>query len=86
MVEQEVLIVNPTGLHARPASQLCSQAQKFRSKITLVHQTKTIDAKSILNIMAGGLRKGSTIVVRCEGEDEAQALETLVTMIQNMKE
>lgn len=86
MVEQEVLIVNPTGLHARPASMLCSQAQKFRSKITLVHEEKLIDAKSILRVLAGGMRKGNTIIVRCEGEDEAQALETLVSMIQNMKE
>jgi phosphocarrier protein HPr len=86
MIESQVAINNATGLHARPASQLTSQAQKFKSQVLLIHNTKVIDAKSILNIMAGGLNKGCVITVRCEGIDEALAHDTMVSLISNMKD
>lgn len=86
MLEQTVMIVNPTGLHARPAKLLCSAAQKFKCKILLIMDTKVIDVKSILNIMAGGISKGSTVLIRCEGEDEDKALPAIVNLLENMKE
>ena len=34
MVSQKVKIINPTGLHLRPAGNLCKEAMKYKSKIT----------------------------------------------------
>lgn len=86
MPEAKVTILNETGLHARPASEFLALANKFKCNITLIKGSKTANAKSILNILALGLSKGSEIVIRTEGVDEKEALDVLVDFIHNLKE
>lgn len=85
MIEKKLTIVNPTGLHARPAKLLCLEAQQYKSKILLISDTKILNAKSILNIMAGGFGKGSMVIIRCDGEDEDKALGSIVSLLENME-
>ena len=59
MVSQKVVIKNPSGLHARPASVLMQAAGKCRSDVILVYGEKRIQAKSILNLMAAAIKSGS---------------------------
>ena len=86
MVEKKVKIEIPTGLHARPANQLCSTAKKFDCKITLIYETKFVDSKSILSIMAAGIRANSEVVIRCDGEDEIHALETISNLAASLRD
>ena len=86
MLQREVLIKNPTGLHARPASLLVAQAGKFKSKLTIQFNNKTINAKSMLSVLGGGIRKGSQIVVVAEGEDEQEALDAVCALIEQFDE
>ena len=86
MLQREVLIKNPTGLHARPASLLVAQAGKFKSKLTIQFNNKTINAKSMLSVLGGGIRKGSQIVVVAEGEDEQEALDAVCSLIEQFDE
>ncbi len=86
MVKQDIVLMNSTGLHARPAQMVCSQTLKFKSKIHFESNDKIIDAKSILNIMAAGFGKGSKITIKCEGEDEEQALQAIVRLIEGLRE
>lgn len=83
MVSQKVTVVNESGVHARPAGVLVKTASKFNSKVQIVFGDKTIQAKSILNVMAAGIKCGSEIEVQCDGDDEAEALKTLVEFIEN---
>ena len=53
MVKQEVTVLNATGLHARPASMFVQTAGKFKSKIHVIKDGSSINAKSIMGIMAG---------------------------------
>jgi phosphocarrier protein HPr len=85
MIEKIVKIEDPTGLHARPASQLCKQSQKFSSKITIIYEDKYIDAKSILNVLASGIKGKCDILIRCEGADETLALDSLVDLVASLK-
>ena len=41
MVSQKVKIINPTGLHLRPAGNLCKEAMKYNSKITFEYSGNT---------------------------------------------
>lgn len=84
MIEQKVTIINETGIHARPADLLVKQCMKFKSKIEIIKDEKTANAKSILNILALGLNKGIEITLRAEGEDEEVAIETLVEFVKNL--
>lgn len=57
MKTEKITLKNETGLHARPASEIVKIASKYQSTISLIANGKTINAKSILNIMAAGINQ-----------------------------
>ncbi|KUO72667.1 MAG: hypothetical protein APF77_00565 [Clostridia bacterium BRH_c25] len=79
---KEVTIVNKTGLHARPASDFVKEASKYKSDIKIDFNGRSINAKSIINVLSAGLSAGSIIVISAEGDDEQQAVDGLVTLIE----
>jgi phosphotransferase system HPr (HPr) family protein len=86
MLRKEIEITNKTGLHARPAAEFVKEAAKFASSVTIEFKGKKLNAKSILHVLSAGISAGSTIVLTTDGEDEAEALETLAELIVNFKE
>ena len=54
---------------------------KFKSKIMILYKEKEINAKSVLNVMASGVKCGAEIELQCTGEDEAEALEAICELI-----
>lgn len=83
MVSQKVIIKNPSGLHARPASVLVQAAGKCKSDIILVYGEKRIQAKSILNVMAAAIKSGSEVMVECSGETEEEDLKKITELIES---
>ena len=83
MVSQKVVIKNPTGLHLRPAGILCKEAMQFKSLITFKFRENTANAKSVLSVLGACVKCGDEIEFVCEGEDEAEALKTLVEAVEN---
>ena len=72
-------IQDELGIHARPAGMLAKEAAKFKSVVTIDNGTKKADAKRLMAIMSKGVKKGHTVTVTVEGEDEdtaATAMET----------
>lgn len=82
MVFKEIQVVNPSGLHLRPAGLLCQTSMKFKSQILILYKDKEINAKSVLNVMASGIKCGTQIKVQCDGDDEKEALEAVCDLIQ----
>lgn len=83
MVSQKIVILNESGLHARPAGVLAQTAMKCNSNIFLKVGEKKVQAKSILNLMAAAIKKGTEIEVICEGETEAEDIKTLIAAIES---
>lgn len=83
MVSQKVTISNPSGLHARPASVLAQAAGKCESDVRLISNGKTIQAKSILNIMSMAIKCGTEVEVQCDGATEEEDLKTIVSLIES---
>ena len=81
MVSRTLTVTNPSGLHLRPAGVLSQTAMKFKSDVIIECGEKRIVAKSVLNVMAAGIKCGTEINVICDGEDEAEALATLAQAI-----
>ena len=81
MKSSKLQVVNPSGLHLRPAGLLCQTSMKFKSKISILFQDNEINAKSVLNVMASGIKCGSEIEVQCTGDDEEEALEAVCNLI-----
>ena len=83
MVSKEVKITNPTGLHLRPAGNLCKEAMRYKSKVTFNYGGNIANAKSVLSVLGACIKTGDVITLICEGEDEEEALNNLVAFIEN---
>ena len=77
-VERSVVLVNESGLHARPAADLVTHASRFQADVTV----NGVGAKSLLRIMGLGLGKGSTVAIMATGPDAAQAVDDLVALVE----
>ena len=83
MVSRKVTIKNLTGLHLRPAGILCKEAMQFKSHITFRYKENTANAKSVLSVLGACIKSGDEIELVCEGEDENEALESVLKAIEN---
>lgn len=82
MVSECVKIVNPTGLHLRPAGNLCREAMKFKCKVTFSYgANNTANTKSVLSVLGACIKSGDEITLNCDGEDEEEALRAIVSYI-----
>ncbi|MHB8128846.1 MAG: HPr family phosphocarrier protein [Mobilitalea sp.] len=81
MVSQKTTVINASGIHARPASELAKTCSKCDSDIIISVGEKRINPKSILNLMAAAIRCGTEIVVECTGETEVEDLEKIMEAI-----
>lgn len=82
MVSKTLTVVNPSGLHLRPAGVLSQTAMKFKCDVIIECGEKRIIAKSVLNVMAAGIKCGTEINLICDGEDEEAAMKTLTEAIE----
>lgn len=85
MYSKEVTIHNPSGLHARPASEFVAAATKFKSRITLCKTgegAREVNAKSIVMILSQALVTGTTVCITANGEDEIAAVDGLVALVE----
>ena len=83
MVSKEIKITNPTGLHLRPAGNLCKQAMRYKSKVTFNYGGNIANAKSVLSVLGACIKTGDVITLICEGDDEEEALKNLAAYIEN---
>jgi len=83
MIERATEIVNRLGLHARAAAKLVHTAGGFQSRVTVVKDGEEVDAKSILGILLLAAAQGSQVIIRCEGQDEEDALRAVTQLIAN---
>ena len=82
MVSQNVRVKNPSGLHLRPAGVLCSTALQFKCRVRFTFREATVNAKSVLSVLGACVKEGDEITLECEGEDEDQALATMVKAVE----
>lgn len=82
MVSQSIVINNPTGLHLRPAGNLCREAMKYKCKVTFDYNGNTANAKSVLSVLGACIKQGDSITLICDGEEEETALQALVAYIE----
>lgn len=83
MYARSTIVANRTGLHARPASDFIACASKFKSKITIkrVDEDDEANAKSIVMLLSLGLGQGTEVLLTAKGEDEVEAVDTLIELI-----
>ena len=83
MVSAKTKIVNPMGMHMRPAQLFVKAVTPFPCHVTLVFNGKEINGKSIMNLMAACIKQGAEIEIRCEGPDEVEMLRTAAELVRS---
>ncbi|MGB7650283.1 MAG: HPr family phosphocarrier protein [Gallionella sp.] len=81
MQQQDVLIINKLGLHARASAKLTQLASSFKCEVMLTRNTRRVNAKSIMGVMMLAAAKGVTIGIETNGENEEAAMQALVNLI-----
>ena len=84
MKSTQIVVMDPVGLHARPAALFVKLAGRFSSNVSIRNVStsgKWANAKSILSVLTCGVKQGDTIEVKTEGADEAEAVEALEKLV-----
>ena len=83
MIHQQIVILNKLGLHARAAAKFVTTASAYESDIHLARGDQKINGKSIMGVMMLAAGQGSQLDLYVEGNDEEQAANALVELINN---
>ncbi len=85
-MEKIFTVKNPTGIHARPATQLVQTANSFPCEVIIEKDGKQMNAKSIMGIMSLAAKQGDKLTVITKGEKEAEALNAIGAIIEAVLE
>lgn len=86
MYTRQTTVCNKSGLHARPAADLVKEAIKFKSSITIHKKEQPgakANAKSLVLVLSLSVACGSQIGIAAEGEDEREAVDTLIAVVES---
>jgi phosphocarrier protein HPr len=83
MKEEHVIIVNKLGMHARSAALFSKQASLFTSKIEVIKDQMKVNGKSIMELLTIAAVKGAKIIIRTDGNDEEEAINSLVSLVKD---
>lgn len=81
MYNQEAVVNNQVGLHARPATFFIQKANEFKCSIWVEKDERKVNAKSLLGVLSLGIVKGTRIKLIADGSDEKEAVDSLQKMI-----
>ena len=81
MITRSVTIQNSVGLHARPATFFIQKANAYKCSIWVEKEDCRVNAKSLLGVLSLGVSKGTVITLIADGVDEAEAVEGLVSLV-----
>ena len=82
MKEIKYVVTNPLGVHARPCALLAQCCVNFKSTILVKLDDKEADGRNVLNLLALQIKYGNTMVITIEGEDENEAYEEVLNVIE----
>jgi phosphocarrier protein len=84
MLNHEITIINKLGLHARAAAKFVGVAGRYPCQIKVGRTLDSlVDGKSIMSVMMLAAGKGSSIQLQTDGEQEAEAMQGLIELINN---
>jgi phosphocarrier protein len=80
MREQDIVVSNRLGLHARASAKLVQLVQGYKSTVMLLNKGREVNAKSIMGVRMLAAGPGTPLTVRADGPDEDAALDAVVAL------
>ena len=80
MVSENIMVTSQLGIHFRPAGAMCNEAVKYQANISFKYgedKSKSANAKSVISILASGVKCGEEITLIADGSDEEEALKAV---------
>ncbi|MFL5725425.1 MAG: HPr family phosphocarrier protein [Chloroflexota bacterium] len=77
MAELRLRVLDPSGLHGRPAAQVVRTSARFAARISIQTGDRNADAKSLIGLLGLTIRPGSDISIVADGPDAGDALAAL---------
>ena len=81
MIEREALIVNPLGMHARPAAEFVKTANRFSAAVEIRRGEMSVNGKSIMGVMMLAAEQGATVVISANCDDAEAAVDALCALV-----
>lgn len=85
MKQISVTVIDPVGLHARPATVAVNAASKFKCEVKVTFKGRSVNMKSIMGVMSLGIPTQSEVTISCEGEDEDVAITAIEDVLRTQK-
>ena len=85
MKQISVTVVDPVGLHARPATVAVNAASKCASDVKVAYKGRSVNMKSIMGVMSLGIPTQAEITISIEGDDEDVAAKTIEDVLRAQK-
>ena len=83
MVSAKVTLTNPQGMHMRPAQLFVNTINAYPCDVTILHNGGTVNASSIMNLMAACIKCGAEIEIQCSSEQEQACLDDAVALVKS---
>ncbi len=84
-MEKTFLITAEAGIHARPATNLVGEANRFNSNLLIKLGDREVNLKSIMGVMSLGINNGSIVKITADGDDASDALDAIGNIIYQLK-
>ncbi|HUH54568.1 MAG TPA: HPr family phosphocarrier protein [Rhodanobacter sp.] len=82
MLEQDIVVSNRLGLHARASAKLVQLVQGFQSTVWLINRGREVNAQSIMGVMMLAAGIGTPLTIRANGPDEELALAAVAELFE----
>ena len=82
MLEQDIVVSNRLGLHARASAKLVQLVQGFKATVWLVNRGREVNAQSIMGVMMLAAGMGTPLTIRADGPDEEAALAAVAALFE----
>ncbi len=83
IVSEELLVVNPLGMHLRPAQRLVQTVLGFQCDVHIIRAGHRVNAKSIMGLLTLAAARGTTLEVVCEGADAEEAMNAVRDLVES---
>lgn len=82
-LQTRLVLTNTLGLHARAAAAFVQALSNFQAEVTVSWEGRTVNGRSVLELLTLGAPQGSTLDVQVSGRDAEAAMSALTRVVEN---
>lgn len=81
VLEKQLTVDNPKGIHGRIATKMIKIASRHDVRLCIICEGQTVDCTSVLDILSVALVHGTTFTLRLAGKQTERAMTAVEKLI-----